>query len=399
MLLIGLSLHITAVGTPISTRHDMERQIDVLQNFYDSTYAPKDFKEQELHWNLEHEAEAAKSAIRFHPNITVKDFQRLVKKFVYSMRDYHVKPTFFSTEKASLPFRVKGAEGRYFVTAVNSQQLSRDSVGPHIGDELLLFDGKPVDEVIRNLMQEEQRGANALTDQALAEMDLTQRSGERGLIVPKGRVKLAFRSKKTGKVHTAQMMWKYTPERIASSAFYNPFPSPPIEGERPLDPKKLATQFLVPNFASYVDTMKEERWSDFDCSKDLNGLGMKKSFLPSLGTIGRSANRDNPFQAYIFESSERKKIGFIRIPKYMEFTLDQFKTNAQTFEEIIAQMERETEALVIDQMNNPGGSPFYMYALLSTLSDQTLITPTDRFKIDQSFVASHQPLLSVFPLK
>ncbi len=40
------------------------------------------------------------------------------------MKDYHVDVTFFSTEQASLPFSVRGVEGRYFIDWLDPLRLS-----------------------------------------------------------------------------------------------------------------------------------------------------------------------------------------------------------------------------------------------------------------------------------
>ena len=48
--------------------------------------------------------------------------------------------------------------------------------------------------------------------------------------------------------------------------------------------------------------------------------------------------------------------------------------------------QERTDALVIDQINNPGGFLFYMCGLLSTLSDQPLFVPKQRMMITQEKV-------------
>lgn len=111
-------------------------------------------------------------------------------------------------------------------------------------------------------------------------------------------------------------------------------------------------------------------------------IGARSSFIPPLGRIIWRSSRDSIFDAYIFETISGKKIGYIRIPHYMgdEENLIEFGMRMNLF-------EMNTDAMVIDQINNPGGSLFYLYALASTLTNQPLSTPKHRIALTQEEVA------------
>jgi len=110
-------------------------------------------------------------------------------------------------------------------------------------------------------------------------------------------------------------------------------------------------------------------------------LGGKTSFIPKLGEVIWEADSESSFSAYMYKSKSGKLIGYVRIPHYgssdAEFT---------QFKDIIERFKKVTDGLVIDQVNNPGGSVFYLYALASVLTDQPLIAPRHRIKIKQETI-------------
>ena len=76
-------------------------------------------------------------------------------------------------------------------------------------------------------------------------------------------------------------------------------------------------------------------------------------------------------------------IGYVRIPHYM---MDE--RAALEFSEIINLFEKSTDALVIDQLNNPGGNGIFMYAIAAMLADKPLFVPKERMMITQEEVYS-----------
>jgi hypothetical protein len=135
-------------------------------------------------------------------------------------------------------------------------------------------------------------------------------------------------------------------------------------------------------------------------------IGHRKTLLPFLGEVIWEYSPSFPegledgrmvkipwqlnFNAYIYQTPSGKKVGFVRIPHYDAEALE-----ARIFGDIMKHMEAEADALIIDQMNNPGGSVFYVYALLSHLSDQPLKTPRHVMTITQEKVLEAKEMLPV----
>ena len=99
--------------------------------------------------------------------------------------------------------------------------------------------------------------------------------------------------------------------------------------------------------------------------------------MPTLGEIvwqlPEKVAAQIPFHAYIYKNEQGRHIGYIRIPDYMAD--ENPEQAAMVFAKIMALYEKKTEALVIDQVNNPGGSVFYLYQLLSFLTTKELKVP------------------------
>lgn len=106
-------------------------------------------------------------------------------------------------------------------------------------------------------------------------------------------------------------------------------------------------------------TILMERDGEEDDDED-RFIGAKKSFVPALGEAVWNVSEDNPFHAYIYLDSDGKRIGYVRIPHYGAGS-----HSAEKFAEIIKTFEEQTDALIVDQVSNPGGNFFYMYALAS----------------------------------
>src|ERR1700722_1807044 len=196
------SLHAAPIkgAVPIPTSVRMMNDLEFIKNAFEVKYAPKQWKQEFCGWDLLNEYEKAKSAITKNSKSDLKEYHRTLKKFLQSTKDYHVVISFYSTEKATLPFTVKGSGGRYFVVDVDREGISgmfQKLLSPMLveGDEIIKFGNEPIDVVIQRLKKEELAGNTNETDQALAELILTNRSGARGDMVPQGKIDITIKKR------------------------------------------------------------------------------------------------------------------------------------------------------------------------------------------------------------
>ncbi|CUI16800.1 protease-like activity factor [Candidatus Protochlamydia naegleriophila] len=360
----------------------MIEDLTVIKKVFHVGYAPLEWKKDYAGWDIDQEFEKSKQLILDTPQISVKDFQIIVKNFIASTRDYHADVVFYSTETASLPFGVKSAEGRYFIDWIDPQQMPFYFYEIQVGDELIAFDERPIGDVINELKEIGNKNSNPFTDQALAEMKLTSREGQLGDLVPRGAVSITVQpAAKEGSV-TYQLIWNYTPEKIVSlpdivqsiHALFSPAPGQ----SRP--------KTLMMNSA-HREMVKK-------ISRD-GALGARKSFVPVLGPRTwvhdvLKKNENLCWYAYVYETPQGQSIGYIRIPHYVGK-----EAESKAFGELLTILEEKTDALVIDQLHNVGGYVTFQYELASMLATTPLKTPKHRIKITQKDVMEAYQILEV----
>ncbi len=229
-----------------------------------------------------------------------------------------------------------------------------------------------------------------LTDRSFASILLTKRKASNALTVPKGPLEITFRKKGTKELKTMQLIWEHTPEKIQHSPEAT-VPSPALLATMPISNNKpiIRKNMVLPVWKTLTkDSEGGEEASQYKNNENVHQIGGKVSFIPELGKVIWKAEESNPFSAYIYKNKNGKLIGYVRVSHYSHSDAE-FKA----FKAIIEQFKDITDGLVIDQINNPGGSVFYLYALASVLTDKPLIAPKHRIKIKQETVSESISLL------
>lgn len=375
--LFSLSLTFYLFNASAASTHDIKvarmlNDIDRIKHTFEAGYAPARWKKMHGNWDLNKAVEFTKERILNSTQISSKEFQQILRDFLSTTRDYHVQIFFTSSESAYLPFTVKGVNNKYFISWVDEEALSPNTYSISVGDELVEFDGKPVAEVVSQLKRNLGTESNRQTDQSLAEINLTSRRGLKGDYVPKGPVQITVKSTQTGISHYYQLMWDYESEVIKNPLDFSYFQdlALPLSDVSQKVKWITETEMLNPLYELYEENNLARP-----------GLGTERTFVPPLGPV-LWEYEDPTFKAYIYQHELGYKVGYVRIPSYSKGT----KEKVEKFGQLMNILQENTEALVIDQVNNPGGMVLYQYLLLSTLTDKPFHTPKHRINITQEDV-------------
>jgi len=383
---------------------------NVTKNFLNN-YAPLEWKREQFGKPLEKAYLKAVEKIESDPDMSVKEYQRLLVEFTGSTRDYHVGITFNDTESATLPVGIRGFEPssgdvgptdkrRYFVVWVQPGKLAGTPL--RVGDEVLEFDGKPIRDVINKLV--DIKPVNSLaTDHRIAEMFLSRRYGAIGYQVPKGAVTLKIKGKGESKDRLVALTWTYQknvfpkPRKPEPESFLKKM-SFQAESDGEL-PKRNTPQVmsalghqmqLVRTFQASASEVENENSASEEQSKvqeseSLHLMGNRKSFVPKLGTVVNPIGEGKVYDAYVYMTPDRRMIGYLRIPSWGYPGL----SGEAELDQILQFFEQNVDGIVIDQFNNPGGSLHWTYGFASRFTQEAFAAPQTRHILEHDRAHSY----------
>ncbi len=340
-----------------SAKETVAAELGFIKQVFQTGYAPAAWKKAHLGWDLNTEYTKALTALDSKAVLTAEEYRMIVAGLLKSSHDYHVGFQFLTTENSTLPFSVTGTLGHYYIVWIDADKLNGQTFPFRVGDEIITWGGRPIKDVMMEIYSQT-AWAEPTTDWRLAERLLTKRFAAMTLPVPQGQLEITVKHT-DGTMLTRELPWNYQPETID----WNPT-------RVPMKPTVATAETLnskLPNMSwGMWDT-----WQKIEATPNPFQIGGRKSWVPALGEkIWETADTDR-FHAYIYRNTEGKLIGYVRIPSYAGAEGQSFAD----FKKIIRKFQTTTDALVIDEVNNPGGSVFYVLALMSVLSDQPIKVP------------------------
>ncbi len=341
----------------------MLETLNQIHSLYMQQYAPLIWKDEQKPNQIEDQFRLIYHAIQDDPNMSKDQFRQYLFEFIHTTRDYHVQIEFFSTESSMLPITLRSEEGRIFVVYIEPE-VKDDPIyqDVEIGDEIIGWNGRPAIDVLNEIIAKIASN-NPGTDRRIAEIKMTTRLKSHRSEIPVGDVIVDFkRSQEDGsKVFTKALTWKHIPEYVPQELSI-------------FDSLLHLAGFTVPtNNTSYFSKLigRESRlrnkvYRSRTEEENPYSLGARDSFVPTLGKVIWKNADDNPFKSYIYRNENNHLIGYLRIPNYLFCS----RQDLEAFDETINELESKTDALVIDQVANPGGRLYFSYAVVSRFIDK-----------------------------
>jgi len=329
-----------------------------LVNIFERNYGPLRWKKTTIGLDWKKNAEdfrakalAAKSDAEFY---------RVLAQFLASVKDAHVSSMIPSTYRSSLGFLCDFVEGKVLIETINTLRLPEVLFPFKKGDQLLAIGGVPVETIMADLIKVDNTG-NELSTKRIAAARLTSRREASGLAVPKGVTTVTVLPKGASQPVTVTATWIVAGTPLLELDDLSSMLTANVVNAIGMADDGLELQQELKKMARFnlrMPTAKVEEW----VRAGVNDIGNPQSMFK----LPENAQQIEgiPMTAAIYEAAG-KKIGLLRIPGYMSDDLLQYIAMS------IMKMEQETDVLVIDQTNNPGGSVSLVSDIVSIFADKS----------------------------
>jgi hypothetical protein len=344
-----------------------------LVSLYAKQYAPYEWKRDTQGFDLYNVAPWVER-IRRSPNDL--DYLQILAEYVASLNDIHASYTTRSNFIADLHLYTDIYDGRVLIEQIDRFYLPASRFPFEVGDEVILFDGRPVLEVVRELSRSVQfanerstlrYAADLLVYRPQAVLPLAARLGESATL-------LIRRADGSEASHTIR--WDKTGYPVTQMG---PVPNIPFFADAPENqprPESSETE-SQPQRSNKVLRLRE-RLENHAVRRDLRhltGFGSRAPVfrLPANFVQRLGRNRADFFFSGTYESGG-KRIGYIRISDFQPIDFSLRAVPLRQWATEIAFLKANTDGLVVDIMRNPGGFGCYGVELMSYLTTKPFFT-------------------------
>ena len=375
LLLVCLSGAVPRAQEAMS-REQRNADLEALASMYAKNYAPYEWKRDALGFDL---MRLTPWLQRVHHSDDL-DFQEALIEYVASLNDAHDNIAFPTTYFISLPMSLDIYDGKVLIDGINRALLPLAQFPFGIGDEIVSFDGQPVQQAIQAL-RKYAVAANPRSTDRIAATRLVARSQQ---IMPHtpdvgDTAAVGVRMVSTGETRTYTIPWSRSGIPILSQG---PLPSPRRGNGRMFlstdgqgfDVAGAAAAAAAPVF-QFADLAKDDTLPAYmEPLRPLLNASVSKGYYsvlnfgsrfpiygPPPGFVIRPVPAGTP--AFLLSGTYMaggKRIGLLRIP-----TMSPPSTALvlQHLDQEIAFFNDNTDALVVDVMRNPGGLVSFVEAI------------------------------------
>jgi C-terminal processing protease CtpA/Prc len=259
---------------------------------------------------------------------TNAEFYYLMVRFVAEFNDSHFRATLPTDYTTSLGFNTDLIQNKVVIDEINRATLPEAKFPFSKGDEIISMNGKPVGEVLKELIPYMGQGYE-LTAKRKAAFILANRSASK-VPAQSGKVMVEIRRGDSTVTEKVELEWQ------ARGTFTDEF-------------KNLKSM----SFDTGIDYDMLAVENKYSCS------GESRIKIPADATVIMK----DPFTAYYYPSL-KGNIGYLRIPHY---SFPDANVAFKQYEYAINLLEKNTVGLVIDQDHNCGGSIEFLHQMMTLL--------------------------------
>ena len=352
-----MSLVLTAsnafAGFQLTTEEKLS-DFDQLNAQIEAHYGPKLYKKDVLKLNLDGLRSHYREQIR--QSTTNSAFYYAMVQYVAEFKDGHFGiglPTDYTT---SIPVFTDLVEGRVLIEGVDRLKLSATDFPFTKGDEILSLDGVSSTQLLDELSKYIPSG-NPRAIRRKAAMVFFRRASSI-FPAPKNKtVTVEIRRNNSSTIETIQLKWD------AAGSTLDEIFRVPVKKTLMVSTEASASRKnydMLSTKEAWQQILGDERLErSFQCS------GKTRTVIPKDATV---LMRD-PFVAY-YHPTAKGNVGYLRIPHYMPpakpgTAQSDVEGYFRRYEWAIAELEKNTVGLVIDQDHNCGGSVSYLHQIVS----------------------------------
>lgn len=196
---------------PTEPQRRMTAIADAVEAAFRESYAPAAYRAARFGWTLEAAMGDLRRVVATNPELPAAGFQRALHAFFRSTGDLDAVVRFEPGRAVWLGLHLRRTDDGYRIAWIDRERLPEALFGFRVGDEVLAFDGRPVQDAIDEVRAVTRWWSTPGYDQAMAERLLTYRTeadwGRAEVPLPGDAVELTIRSGRGEGERAARLSW------------------------------------------------------------------------------------------------------------------------------------------------------------------------------------------------